>query len=75
MARIVGSTASVAYGHTVGKVLAFAYVKPDAASAGTRLEVFMNESWRPAPARLANRPTIRKACCRAPMRPAREAAE
>jgi dimethylglycine dehydrogenase len=25
---VVGSTASVAYGHTVGKVLAFAYVKP-----------------------------------------------
>jgi dimethylglycine dehydrogenase len=38
----VGSTASVAYGHTVGKVLTFAYIKPHAASAGNRLEVFMN---------------------------------
>ncbi|MEP3436950.1 MAG: FAD-dependent oxidoreductase [Hoeflea sp.] len=45
---VVGSTASVAYGHTVGKVLAFAYIKPHAASAGTGLEVFMNETWRPA---------------------------
>jgi dimethylglycine dehydrogenase len=45
---VVGSTASVAYGHTVGKVLAFAYVKPHAAEPGTRLEVFMNETWRPA---------------------------
>ena len=45
---VVGSTASVAYGHTVGKVLAFAYIKPHAASAGTRLEVFINETWRPA---------------------------
>jgi dimethylglycine dehydrogenase len=45
---VVGSTASVAYGHTVGKVLAFAYIKPHAAEPGTRLEVFMNETWRPA---------------------------
>lgn len=46
--EIVGATASVAYGHTVGKVLAFAYVKPHAARPGTRLEVFMNEQWRSA---------------------------
>jgi dimethylglycine dehydrogenase len=26
--KVVGSTASVAYGHTVGKILAFAYLKP-----------------------------------------------
>jgi dimethylglycine dehydrogenase len=45
---VVGSTASVAYGHTVGKILAFAYIKPHAAEPGTRLEVFMNETWRPA---------------------------
>ncbi len=37
--RVVGSTASVAYGHTVGKILAFAYVKQEAASPGTELEV------------------------------------
>ena len=37
--KVVGSTASVAYGHTVGKILAFAYVKPEAAEAGTALEV------------------------------------
>ncbi len=35
--RVVGSTASVAYGHTVGKILAFAYIRPHAAIAGTRL--------------------------------------
>ena len=37
--EVVGSTASVAYGHTVGKILAFAYVKPQAASPGTALDV------------------------------------
>lgn len=37
--KVVGSTASVAYGPTVGKILAFAYVKPEAARAGTELEV------------------------------------
>jgi len=37
--QVVGSTSSVAYGHTVGKILAFAYVKPHAASPGTALEV------------------------------------
>lgn len=36
---VVGSTASVAFGHTVGKILAFAYIKPSAAVAGTRLQV------------------------------------
>ncbi len=36
---VVGSTASVAYGHTVGKILAFAYVKPLAAVPGTPLNV------------------------------------
>ena len=43
--RVVGSTSSVAYGHSVGKVLAFAYIKPEAAVAGTALEVVvMNEA-------------------------------
>jgi len=37
--EVVGSTASVAYGHTVGKILAFAYIKPHAAEPGTPLEV------------------------------------
>ena len=43
--RVVGSTSSVAYGHSVGKVLAFAYIKPEAAAPGTALEVVvMNEA-------------------------------
>ncbi len=37
--ELVGSTASVAYGHSVGKILAFAYIKPQAAEPGTALEV------------------------------------
>ncbi|MEM7430047.1 MAG: FAD-dependent oxidoreductase, partial [Pseudomonadota bacterium] len=37
--RVVGTTSSVAYGHTVGDILAFAYVKPEAAAPGTDLEV------------------------------------
>ena len=40
--RVVGSTASVAYGHTVGKILAFAYLKPSAANPGTALEVVIH---------------------------------
>ncbi len=39
--QVVGSTASVAYGHAVGKILAFAYVKPDAAVPGTEVEVLI----------------------------------
>ena len=43
--RIVGSTSSVTYGHSVGKVLAFAYVKPEAAVPGTALDALvMNEA-------------------------------
>ncbi|MEX0284982.1 MAG: FAD-dependent oxidoreductase [Paracoccaceae bacterium] len=37
--RVIGSTSSVAYGHTVGKILAFAYLKPEAAAPGTALQV------------------------------------
>ncbi len=37
--KVVGSTASVAYGHSVGTTLAFAYIKPEAATPGTELEV------------------------------------
>jgi dimethylglycine dehydrogenase len=39
--EVVGATASVAYGHTVGKILAFAYVKPQAATPGTEVEVIV----------------------------------
>jgi dimethylglycine dehydrogenase len=46
--KVVGSTASVAYGHTVGKVLAFAYVKPHAAKPGTALEVVIHGTPRVA---------------------------
>ena len=46
--RFVGSTASVAYGPTVGKILAFAYVKPEAAEPGTALEVIIHGSPRAA---------------------------
>ena len=43
--RVVGSTSSVAYGHSVGSVLAFAYIKLEAAAAGAALEVVvMNEA-------------------------------
>ncbi|WP_298850859.1 FAD-dependent oxidoreductase [uncultured Ruegeria sp.] len=45
---VVGSTASVAYGHTVGKILAFAYIKPDAATPGTGLEVVIHGNPRAA---------------------------
>jgi len=37
----IGATSSVAYGHAVGKVLAFAYVDPDHAAPGTALEVMV----------------------------------
>lgn len=46
--RVVGSTASVAFGPTVGKILAFAYVKPEAAEPGTALEVIIHGSPRAA---------------------------
>ena len=36
---VVGTTSSIAYSHTVCKILAFAYVKPEASAAGTALEV------------------------------------
>ena len=46
--RVVGSTSSVAYGHTVGKILAFACIKPEAAVPGTELEVVVMETSRAA---------------------------
>lgn len=39
--EVVGSTASVAYGPTVGKILAFAYIHPRAASDGQALDVII----------------------------------
>ena len=45
---VVGATSSVAYGHSVGKGLAFAYLKPQAATPGTALEVVIMNSPRPA---------------------------
>ena len=45
---VVGSTASVSYGHTVGKILAFAYIKPHAAVPSTKLEVIIAGEARPA---------------------------
>jgi len=45
---VVGSTASIAYGHTVGRILAFAYVKPEAAAPGTALEVVIHGQPRTA---------------------------
>ena len=46
--EVVGATASVAYGHSIGKILAFAYLKPDAAQPGTKLEVVIAGTPRPA---------------------------
>lgn len=39
--KSVGLTSSVAYGHSVGQILAFAYVKPEAATPGTEVEVVL----------------------------------
>ena len=38
-AEVVGSTASIVFSPTVNKILAFAYIKPDVAVAGTQLDV------------------------------------
>ncbi len=46
--HVAGSTASVAFGHTVGKILAFAYLDPDAAVPGTALDVLIHGTPRPA---------------------------
>jgi len=40
--KVVGSTASVAYGPTVGKILALAYIKPEAAKPKTELNVLIH---------------------------------
>ena len=46
--KVVGSTSSVAFGPTVGKILAFAYVKPEAAKSGTDLQVVIHGEPRTA---------------------------
>ena len=52
--EVVGSTASVTFGHTVGKILAFAYIKPAAADAGTELQVVI--AGEPRAARVLDEP-------------------
>ncbi len=52
--EVVGSTASVAYGPTVGRGLAFAYIKPTAAEPDTALEVIIHG--KPRPARVLSEP-------------------
>ena len=44
--KVVGSTSSMAYGHSVGKVVGFAYMKPEAAEPGTEIEVMIMNSPR-----------------------------
>ena len=39
--RQIGTVSSIAFGHSIGKLLAFAYVKPDHATPGTELEVIV----------------------------------
>ncbi len=39
--EVVGATSSIAYGHSIGRILAFAYVQPKAAEPGTALEVIV----------------------------------
>ncbi len=45
---VVGATSSVAFSPTVGRILAFAYVRPNAASPGTMLEVIIQGQPRAA---------------------------
>lgn len=51
---VVGSTASIAYGPTVGKILAFAYIKPYAAKPDTALDVIIHG--QPRAARVLSEP-------------------
>ena len=52
--KVVGSTASVAYGHTVNKILAFAYIKPEASRPETQLEIII--AGRPRKAKVLAEP-------------------
>ncbi|MGE0653533.1 MAG: glycine cleavage T C-terminal barrel domain-containing protein, partial [Alphaproteobacteria bacterium] len=44
----IGTVSSIAYGHGVGKLLAFAYVKPEYAEPGTKLDVVVMGTTRAA---------------------------
>jgi len=46
--RVVGSTSSVACGHSGGKVLAFAHIKSEAGAPGTALEAVVVDEARKA---------------------------
>ncbi|WP_315898816.1 glycine cleavage T C-terminal barrel domain-containing protein [Tateyamaria omphalii] len=52
--KVVGSTASAAFGPTVGTILAFAYIKPQAAERGTALQVIVRG--KPRNARVLHEP-------------------
>ena len=65
--KVVGSTASVVFSPTVNKILAFAYIKPDAAIPGTQLEVTI-AGQRVQLLFVQTLFMIRKACCPAQMR-------
>ena len=45
--QVIGSTASVAYAHTIGKILAFCYIKPEANVPGRDIEVVIAGENRP----------------------------
>ena len=53
--KVVGTTSSVAYGHSVGKILAFAYINQSFASPGTELTVSIAGNDRTA--RILDQPT------------------
>ena len=46
--KVVGVTTSGAFGHAVGKSLAFAYVPPDAIEPGTEFEIMLFQQRRKA---------------------------
>jgi len=71
--EVVGSTASVAYGHWVGRILAFAYVRPEAAVPGTPLEVVIQGE--PRAARVLDAPAYDPGSCRPRMDAVRVPAE
>ncbi|MFD0911808.1 FAD-dependent oxidoreductase [Ruegeria arenilitoris] len=71
--KVVGSTASVAYGHTVGKILAFAYVNPQANVAGTEVQVVI--AGAPRPGRILGAPAYDPQSLRPRTDTAMEAAE
>ncbi|MEX0351215.1 MAG: FAD-dependent oxidoreductase [Paracoccaceae bacterium] len=71
--RVVGSTASVAFGHSVGKILTFAFVKPHANVPGTEVEVVI--AGEPRKGRVLGEPAYDPESLRPRMDAAMEAAE